>query len=129
MSVNGGLSASTLSGLSGPSSGVTFGGLASGLDTTSIIQALTKADQIPIQRLQTQQQDLLGQKTIYSQLQQALSGLNTAASALDTPGSFSAFTANSSVSSVASVTLSGGTATAGVYNLTDGNLCRERSCH
>ena len=44
MSVNGGLSASTLSGLSGPSSGVTFGGLASGLDTNSIIQALTKAE-------------------------------------------------------------------------------------
>ena len=124
MSVNGGLSASTLSGLSGPSSGVTFGGLASGLDTNSIIQALTKADQIPIQRLQTQQQDLLGQKTIYSQLQQALSGLNTAASALDTPGSFSAFTANSSVSSVASVTLSGGTATAGVYNLTVDQLAQ-----
>lgn len=117
-------SLSTSTGTGGSASGISFGGLASGLNTQSIIQALIQADKVPIQNLQQQQQDLLGQKTIYTQLQQAIAALGTAASALDTPSAFTAFAATSSSTNVASVTLSGSAVTAGVYNLVVNQLAQ-----
>lgn len=113
---------STLSG--GSQAGITFGGLSSGIDTASIIQKLISIEQIPIQNLQSQQQDLLAKKAMYSQLQTAIAGIGTAASALDTPNAFNAFAATSSSTSVANVALTGDPVTAGVYSLTVNQLAQ-----
>ena len=49
-------------------SGITFGGLASGIDTESIISRLMQLEQIPIQRLQSRQAQILSNKNVYSQM-------------------------------------------------------------
>lgn len=56
---------------------VTFSGLASGLDTSSLISQLVAAEKVPEQQLQSQQSDLSSQKSIVDSLSNAVAGLGT----------------------------------------------------
>ncbi len=97
-------------------SGVTFGGLSSGIDTNGIIDKLISIEKIPLTRMTQQQTDLQSKQQIYAQLGARLSAIGTAAGALDTRNSFNPITGSSSDSTVATVT-SSSTANAGNYNL------------
>jgi flagellar hook-associated protein 2 len=61
-------------------------GLASGLDTNSIISALMAIDRQPETQLQNQQKGLLAQKSQLTSIQSALQNLALNVSALDDPG-------------------------------------------
>jgi flagellar hook-associated protein 2 len=63
---------------------ISFSGLASGLDTTSIISALTAAAKIPMSQLQTQQTTLASKSKKITDIKTDLTSLQTAAKALDT---------------------------------------------
>src|SRR5947209_8579173 len=80
MSLN--LSGSTL-GYSSQSP-ITFGGLASGLDTNSIISQLVQIERQPITQLQTQIKNYNTQKSILSDITTKLGAFNTAVGALST---------------------------------------------
>src|SRR5581483_5054407 len=60
--------------------------LASGLDTQSIIQGLTKIEQQPLDTLRTQQSDFKTQVSVIGQLVGKIQALQTAAKALSTNG-------------------------------------------
>jgi len=63
---------------------ISFSGLASGLDTTSIISALTASAKIPMSQLQTQQTTLTSKSKKITDIKTDLTSLQTAAKALDT---------------------------------------------
>ncbi|NRA95462.1 MAG: flagellar cap protein FliD, partial [Planctomycetes bacterium] len=63
---------------------ITFGGLATGLDTRAIIDALLSVEQIPIIRLQNKKTVLSRQDDIYSQIDSRLDDLRTLLESLDT---------------------------------------------
>ena len=56
---------------------VTFSGLASGLDTSSLISSLVAAEKIPEQQLQSEQSDLSSQKGIVDNISTQLGALGT----------------------------------------------------
>ncbi len=87
--------------------GISFSGLASGLDTTAIIGALVGVERIPLQRLQAQNNALSSKGRIVDQLSSALSALKTAATNLATPGEFLSYAGSVSNESVAKITTSG----------------------
>ena len=95
---------------------ITFGGLATGLDTRAIIDALLSVEQIPIIRLQNKKTVLSRQDDIYAQLDSRLDDLRTAVEALDTAGELSSFTATSSDESLLGVS-AGGMASVGSYDI------------
>jgi flagellar hook-associated protein 2 len=64
-------------------SGITFSGLASGLDTGSLIDKLVAIERASADALATKQSNLNAQKTIVANLSSALSALGTAARAMD----------------------------------------------
>lgn len=64
------------------SAGISFGGLASGLDTKSIISALVAVERRPITQLETKKTTLNKQKSLYSDLGGLLDKLTTATKAL-----------------------------------------------
>lgn len=97
-------------------SGITFAGLSSGIDTDSIISRLLQIEAIPIRRLERRQAELQARMDLYGQLRSRLSGLSSAASALNSPTSYMAVQGTSSDSSVANVSVSTG-APAGVFTL------------
>lgn len=97
-------------------SGITFGGLSSGIDTESIISRLVQLEAIPIQRLQKQQQEIQNKQNVYGQFRNALSSFAQAAGSMNVADAFNPVTASSSKMDVA--ILSGtSAATAGTYNL------------
>ncbi|MBL8738353.1 MAG: flagellar filament capping protein FliD [Planctomycetes bacterium] len=61
------------------SAGISFGGLASGLDTKSIISALVSIERRPISQLETKKSSLNKQKSLYSDLRGLLDKLRTSA--------------------------------------------------
>lgn len=105
----------------GPVSGITFSGLASGVNTQSIIQKLIQIGQVPITNLQNQEQAITLQQTAIQQLEQNAQAFSSAAQALSTQSSFQTVAGNSSDSSVATVTAGVG-AQQGIYNLVVNNL-------
>jgi flagellar hook-associated protein 2 len=62
--------------------GISFGGLASGLDTKSIISALVAVERRPIAQLETKKTSLNKQKSLYNDLSGLLEKLNSAARSL-----------------------------------------------
>ena len=64
-------------------SNITFSGLSSGLDTSSMVASLVKNAKIPATTLETKQSNLTSQKSILSSLSSALSSLTTAMKGLD----------------------------------------------
>jgi flagellar hook-associated protein 2 len=101
---------------SGPSSGITFSGLVSGIDTDSIVTRILNLQRVPIQRLQIQQAGLRQQLGAMDQYKSLLDRLRTAATALNTASTFDAVSASSSASDVATVSAGTG-AQPGTYRL------------
>jgi flagellar hook-associated protein 2 len=97
-------------------SGISFSGISSGLDTSSIITALLQVDQIPINTLQTQGTTLNTTLSALQQFGQGLSALGAAANALSNSTAFSPVVATTSDNTVATVTTQTG-GQAGNYNL------------
>ena len=93
-----------------------FSGLASGIDTAGIITQLTTVAQKPITLLQGKDDGYNGQLASWQQLNIGLSTLQSTASALNTPATFTAATAASSNAAVASITALPG-ATIGDHSL------------
>lgn len=82
-------------------SGISFSGLASGVDTDSIIQQILRLQSIPIQRLNIQQQILKGRQASLDQYRSLLSAIRGAASDLSNSRSFTPIKSTSSDTSVA----------------------------
>jgi flagellar hook-associated protein 2 len=97
-------------------SGITFGGLSSGIDVNSIVTQLMTLEKIPITRLQTQGAKLQNSAGVYSSLKGQLSSFSSALSSLKQTASFNTLSATSSSSAVATVSSSSG-ASPGTYNL------------
>ena len=102
---------------------ISFSGLASGLDTTSIINSLVTAEQAPITQLQTQESGYNDALTAWQTLNSNLSQLQTAASSLTEAATFTAATAASSNTAVASITAQAG-AQVGTHTLTVSQLAQ-----
>ncbi|MBK6916416.1 MAG: flagellar filament capping protein FliD [Deltaproteobacteria bacterium] len=86
---------------------ISFSGLASGLDTKSIISALVGVERVPMLRLQAKNDDYSAQGRIVDQLSSALSALKTAAEKLGSAGDFLSYAGTSSDDGVVKVTTSG----------------------
>jgi flagellar hook-associated protein 2 len=95
---------------------ITFSGLASGLDTDSIVSSLVNLERQPIARLESQNSSLNAQRNVLNGLSSALSTLNSRAKDLDTVSEFLSYTASSSNTSAVEVTASG-TSVPGSYRV------------
>jgi flagellar hook-associated protein 2 len=94
---------------------VSFGGLESGLDTSAIISAEMQVYEQPLTALQTQQSTLNTQISDYQAINSQLLTLQQSADALADPSAYDeAFSASSSNSSIATGTISSGSATGSV---------------
>ncbi len=98
------------------SAGISFGGLASGLDTKAIISALVSIERRPISALETKKSSLGKQKSLYGDLRGLLDKLETAAKALKTTNDFLKMKATSSDENVVTVEASNN-AEPGTYSL------------
>jgi flagellar hook-associated protein 2 len=102
---------------------IQVGGLATGLDTSTLIQKLVAVEQRPIQLLQTQQLKLKAQSTAYTDLNTRLTDLKNKADVLRDAGTFFPRSVTSSDSTVATATAAAGTAR-GTYTITATGLAR-----
>jgi flagellar hook-associated protein 2 len=102
---------------------ISFSGLASGIDTSSVITSLVTQEQAPITQLQTEETNYNNALTDWQQVNTDLSSLQTAANTLTQPGTFTAATASSSNTSVASITAAAG-AQIGQHSLTVNQLAQ-----
>jgi len=119
-------STSSDSGLTGLSdSGVSITGLASGLDTDEIVQAMLAPEQQEITNLQNQQSEITQRETTYDTIQADLTALQSAVGTLtSTTGSvFDGLTATSSNSNLATASASSG-AQPGEYSFTVNSLAQ-----
>jgi flagellar hook-associated protein 2 len=106
-------------------SGVSFQGLASGLNTDQIVQALLAPQQQEITNLQNQQNAIVQRETIYKTIQADLTALQSAVSSLSstTNNVFDGRTATSSNPNLATASASSG-APPGVYSFKVNNLAQ-----
>ncbi len=79
---------------------VSFGGLASGLDTKSIIDAILRAERKPVERLQARQSTLDARRTAVQEFNTKLTALRAVLEDLSAAGSLGARTAGSSDASI-----------------------------
>lgn len=107
-------SSSTYSYLTTSSSRIS--GLASGIDTDSIISKLMKAERVPLDQLEQKKQILEWQQETYRGLNVSLDSLRTSLSSLRLQSTFRAKTAVSSAETVATVT-AGANANEGTYTI------------
>ncbi len=107
------------------SSGINFGGLASGMDTEGIISKLVSIQKQPIARLQQQQQKYLKQADVIAALKGQISNVAQSANSLLTADAFSAVIPSNSDSSVASLVMSG-VGQAGNYTLSVSKLAQSQ---
>ncbi|MBL8730104.1 MAG: flagellar filament capping protein FliD [Planctomycetes bacterium] len=105
------------------SAGISFGGLASGLDTKAIISALTAIERRPITQLETKKTQLNKQKSLFGDLGTLLDKLTKAAKALKTTSDFLQMKAASSDEDLLTATASN-TATPGSYDIKVKSLAR-----
>ena len=70
--------------IGGSLSGISFTGLASGIDSQSIIGQLMQIEALPLQRMQQQQALLSQRQSLLAQFKSILVGFNSSASALNT---------------------------------------------
>lgn len=112
--------------MSGISNSIRFGGLASGLDTQALIDALVQVERVPILRLQAQRQRLNQQDAIFGKIDGKLDALRRAVEALDTTSEFGSFAAVSSNENALTATASG-SATAGTYNISVTSIAQAES--
>ena len=64
-------------------SGITFAGLASGMDTSAIVAALVNARAVPIQTMQGTRSDLTTKKSVFTTLASQLSAISAVTKKLD----------------------------------------------
>lgn len=110
-------------GLSSSLSGVSFSGLGSGIDSSSIIQRLVALESIPIARMQNQRAELSARKGVMQAFRERVAAFGSAANALTSSTAFNPVKANSSKAEVATVSASSG-AVAGTYNLAVSKLAQ-----
>jgi flagellar hook-associated protein 2 len=102
---------------------INFSGLASGLDTNSMVTQLVAAESEPLTALQTKASNVSAASTTVSQFSNTLAALASAATDLSTSSGFNAFTATSSAPSAVVATTTGA-ATAGSYDINVTALAR-----
>jgi len=85
----------------------TFGGLASGLDTNTIIQQLIAIERLPIQKLEAQKATEQSRLDLVGTLSGLVKSLQTSAAALGSADSFLSYTASVSHEGIANVTATG----------------------
>jgi len=110
------------------SAGISFGGLASGLDTNAIISALVSIEQRPIAQLEVKKSSYTRQKSLFGDLDGLLDTLNTAVKALKTSSSFLSMKATSDDEDVLVATASS-SATPGTYDIEVLQLARAQVNH
>jgi flagellar hook-associated protein 2 len=103
--------------------GISFGGLASGLDTKAIISALTAIERRPISQLESKKTTLNKQKSLFGDLGKLLDELAKAAKALQTTSDFLQMKAASSDEDKLKVTAST-SATPGTHEIVVNSLAR-----
>lgn len=103
---------------------ITFGGLASGLDSQSIITALVKAEHVTIDINQQKQDGITKAQGDISSFMATVTALGTAASTLSDPGQYASLAATSSDTGV-SVSANGG-AVPGSYSVQVKSLAAEQ---
>ncbi len=86
---------------------ISFGGLASGLDTSAIINALLGVERLPLLHLEKQKETENDKLDLISTLKDHLKGLQTLADDLKTVGNFLDFSISASVENVAAFTATG----------------------
>ncbi len=86
---------------------ISFGGLASGLDTSAIINALVSVERLPILQLESQKKTENKKLDLISTLKDHLKGLQAKADGLKTIGSFLDFKVSASADNVATFTTTG----------------------
>ncbi len=102
-------------------SAISFSGLATGLDTASIVDQLVEIKRAPIYRLQDDTKSYQNQITALDTLKTKLLALQTAAQAIDTANEFSSLAASSSDDTILGVT-AGTDAAAGSYDIVVNSL-------
>ena len=85
----------------------TFGGLASGLDTNTIIQQLISIERLPIQKLEAQKATEQSRLDLLGTLSGMVKSLQTSAAALGSTDSFLSYTASVSHEGIANVSTTG----------------------
>jgi flagellar hook-associated protein 2 len=95
---------------------ITFSGLASGIDSASLIDALVKSAQTPITKLQNTQKANTSQSTKITDIKTKLQALQTATQALDTKSDALGNKSSSSNDKALTVTAAGG-ASMGTYKV------------
>ncbi len=100
---------------------ISFGGLASGIDTGSIISELLEIKRQPIYRLEATIQNWQAQQTATEQLKARVEALRLAAADLDDPQEFASLSAISSNEALVSAT-AGSTAMPGSFDMTVNSL-------
>ncbi len=120
-----GSSSSTASSSTSATAGspVSFTGLVSGINTSSIIAKLTQLEQNQVTAVQNQQANLSNQQQIYQQVSSYLGNMSTAAGTLSSYGAFNLVSGNSSTPATATVSAGLG-ATAGTYSLSVSQLAQ-----
>lgn len=98
------------------SAGISFGGLASGLDTQAIIRALVAVEERPIFQMERTKKSLGQQKSLFGDLDGLLDKLTDASQSLKTTSSFLQMKATSSNEDLLTATASS-TATPGTYGI------------
>lgn len=96
--------------------GISFGGLASGLDTKAIIQALVGIEERPIRALEAKKAGYTKQKSLFGDLRGLLDKLTTASKALKTTTDFLQRKASTDDEDVVTASASS-SATTGTYNV------------
>jgi flagellar hook-associated protein 2 len=92
--------------ISGNLSGINFAGLATGIDTESIIQKLTELQSRPMQRLMVRKSQLQSRMSAFDQFRGLVNNLATAAGALSVNSAFNSVRGTSSDTQVATITSS-----------------------
>lgn len=96
----------------------TLGGLASGLDTNSIIQQLVAIDSQPITQMQTREAAMTSKLALYQDLNSKVAALKTASDKLSAPTMWQGMTATSSDTGVLTATANANnTAQAGAHSV------------
>ena len=102
---------------------INFNGLASGLDSGSIIDKLVSLERLPITRLQQQQANITNKLSLVGGFISKLQDLQVKADALNQSNAVAVFSATSNDESRVKVTASAG-ATPGSYSLKVNKLAR-----
>lgn len=107
---------------------ISFGGLASGLDTNALVRALIDVERVPVRRLESRRDDVEDQQRRFRELNSLLDKLRSASAALDNQTDqlagpsldeeFLAFTGTSSDESILTVSADGqGSASVGSFDV------------